>query len=83
MSEEMSEDMPERMSEQMSGEMSEDMPERMSGQMSGEMSEGMHIPSQDVDLHKMSLIKLLLFKPLGEGNDMDEKGNPLDPYRTI
>ena len=27
--------------------------------------EGMHIPSPDVDPHKMSLIKLLLFKPLG------------------
>ena len=27
--------------------------------------EGMHIPSPDVDLRKMSLIKLLLFKPLG------------------
>ena len=45
--------------------------------------EGMHIPSPDVDPHKMSLIKLLLFKPLGQSNDMDEKGNPLDPYRGI
>ena len=45
--------------------------------------EGMHIPSPDVDPHKMSLIKLLLFKPLGQSNDMDEKGNPLDPYRAI
>ena len=31
----------------------------------------------------MSLIKLLLFKPLGQNNDMDEKGNPQDPYRAI
>ena len=45
--------------------------------------EGMHIPSPDVDPHKMSLIKLLLFKPLGQSNDMDEKGIPLDPYRAI
>ena len=45
--------------------------------------EGMHIPSPDVDPHKMSLIKLLLFKPLGQSNDMDEKGNPQDPYRAI
>ena len=45
--------------------------------------EGMHIPSPDVDPHKMSLIKLLLFKPLGLSNDMDEKGNPLDPYRAL
>ena len=45
--------------------------------------EGMHIPSPDVDPHKMSLIKLLLFKPLGRNNDMDEKGNPQDPYRAI
>ena len=45
--------------------------------------EGMQIPSPDVDPHKMSLIKLLLFKPLGQSNDMDEKGNPLDPYRAI
>ena len=45
--------------------------------------EGMHIPSPDVDPHKMSLIKLLLFKPLGQSNDMDEKGNPLDPYNHI
>ena len=45
--------------------------------------EGMHIPSPDVDPHKMSLIKLLLFKPLGQNNDMDEKGNPQDPYRAI
>ena len=28
--------------------------------------EGMHIPSPDVDPHKMSLIKLLLFKPLAK-----------------
>ena len=45
--------------------------------------EGMHIPSPDVDPHKMSLIKLLLFKPLGQNNDMDEKSNPQDPYRAI
>ena len=45
--------------------------------------EGMHIPSPDVDPHRMSLIKLLLFKPLGQNNDMDEKGNPQDPYRAI
>ena len=45
--------------------------------------EGMQIPSPDVDPHRMSLIKLLLFKPLGQSNDMDEKGNPLDPYRAI
>ena len=45
--------------------------------------EGMYIPSPDVDPHKMSLIKLLLFKPLGQNNDMDEKGNPQDPYRAI
>ena len=45
--------------------------------------EGMQIPSPDVDPHKMSLIKLLLFKALGQSNDMDEKGNPLDPYRAI
>lgn len=45
--------------------------------------EGMHIPSPDVDPHKMSLIKLLLFKPLGQNNDMDEKGNPQDPYKAI
>ena len=43
----------------------------------------MHIPSPDVDPHKMSLIKLLLFKPLGQNNDMDEKGNPQGPYRAI
>eukprot|EP00435_Cladocopium_sp_Y103_P007174 s1119_g2.t1 len=45
--------------------------------------EGMRIPSPDVDPHKMSLIKLLLFKLLGVSNDMDEKGNPLDPYRAL
>ena len=45
--------------------------------------EGMHIPSPDVDPHKMSLIKLLLFKPLGVSNGMDEKGNLLDPYRAL
>ena len=45
--------------------------------------EGMHIPSPDVDPHKMSLVKWLLFKPLGQSNGMDEKGNPLDPYRAI
>ena len=45
--------------------------------------EGLHIPSPDVDPQKMSLIKLLLFKPLGQNNDMDEKGNPQDPYRAI
>ena len=45
--------------------------------------EGMHIPSPHVDPHKMSLIKLLLFKPLGQSKDMDEKGIPLDPYRAI
>ena len=26
---------------------------------------------------------MLLFKPLGQNNDMDEKGNPQDPYRAI
>ena len=44
--------------------------------------EGMQVPSPDVDPHKMSLIKLLLFKPFKQSNDMDEKGNPLDPYRA-
>ena len=29
------------------------------------------------------MIKLLLFKPLGQNNDMDEKGNPQDPYKAI
>lgn len=45
--------------------------------------EGMHIPSPDVDPHKMSLIKLLLFKPFGCSDDMDDKGNPVDPYRAM
>ena len=45
--------------------------------------EGMHIPSPDVDPHKMSLIKLLLFKPLGQSNDMDEKGIPQERGNSI
>eukprot|EP00434_Breviolum_minutum_P033486 symbB.v1.2.029632.t1/scaffold3263.1/size104115/8 len=44
--------------------------------------EGMQVPSPDVDPHKMNLIKLLLFKPFKQSKDMDEKGNPLDPYRA-
>ena len=43
----------------------------------------MHIPSLDVDPHKMSLIKLLIFKPFGGGNGTDEKGNLVDPYRAM
>jgi len=40
--------------------------------------EGMRIPSLGVGPHKMSLIKLLPFKPVGHSNryDMDENGNP-------
>ena len=38
----------------------------------------MQIPPPDVDPHKMSLINLPIFKPVGQSNDMDERGYLLD-----
>ena len=45
--------------------------------------EGLFVPSPDVDPHKAALIKLLLFKPLHALSDMDEQGNPTDPFETL
>ena len=44
--------------------------------------ESMQIPPPDVDPHKMSLINLPIFKPVGQSNDMDERGYLLDPCRV-
>ena len=44
--------------------------------------EGIYIPSADVDPHKMSLIKLLLFKPIHSAG-MDDKGLPEDPFSKL
>ena len=48
----------------------------------GRERRGGGIPSPDVDPHKMSLIKLLLFKPM-QDLGMDEKGNPTDPFKHL
>ena len=45
--------------------------------------EGIYIPSPHVNPHLMSLIKLTLFKPFHAVDDMDDHGNPLDPYKKI
>ena len=45
--------------------------------------EGIYIPSPDVNPHMMSLIKLILFKPMHETDAVDDRGNPLDPYKRV
>jgi len=46
--------------------------------------EGLFMPSPDVDPHKNALIKLLLFNPLHAPTlEMDDKGNPLDPFEAL
>mgnify|MGYP003323325118 CR=1 FL=1 len=45
--------------------------------------QGLFVPSPDVDPHKNALIKLLLFKPLHAEAEMDEQGNPTDPYEQL
>ena len=45
--------------------------------------EGLFVPSPDVDPHKNALIKLLLFKPLHAKAEMDEQGDPIDPYEQL
>jgi hypothetical protein len=45
--------------------------------------EGLFVPSPDVDPHKNALIKLLLFKPLHAEAEIDEQGNPTDPYEQL
>ena len=45
--------------------------------------EGIYIPSPDVNPHLMSLIKLILFKPFQATDDVDDKGDALDPYRLL
>ena len=45
--------------------------------------EGLFVPSPDVDPHKNALIKLLLFKPLHAEAEMDEQGDPIDPYEQL
>ena len=45
--------------------------------------EGLFVPSLEVGPHKNALIKLLLFKPLHDFPDMDEQGNPMDPFETL
>ena len=45
--------------------------------------EGLFVPSPDVDPHKNALINLLLFKPLQAEAEMDEQGDPTDPYEQL
>ena len=45
--------------------------------------EGLQIPSPDTDPHKYALIKLLLFKPLQRSREMDDEGNPIDPFQSL
>ena len=45
--------------------------------------EGLFVPSPDVDPHKNALIKLLLFTPLHAEAEMDEQGDPIDPYEQL
>ena len=45
--------------------------------------EGLFVPSPDVDPHKNALIKLLLFKPLHADAEVDEQGDPTDPYEQL
>ena len=56
--------------------------QRISLQMRIPQIEGIYIPSPDVDPHKMSLIKLLLFKPIHSAG-MDDKGLPEDPFSKL
>ena len=56
--------------------------QRISLQMRIPQIEGIYIPSPDVDPHKMSLIKLLLFKPI-HSEGMDDKGLPADPFSKL
>ena len=45
--------------------------------------EGVYIPSPDVNPHLMSLIKLILFKPFLSSEQLDDAGNPQDPFREL
>ncbi len=45
--------------------------------------EGLFVPSPDIDPHKNSLIKLLCFMPMHASAEMDDQGNPLDPYECL
>ena len=45
--------------------------------------EGLFIPSPDVNPHMMSLIKLIIFKPMHVNDDLDDRGNQLDPYKRV
>ena len=45
--------------------------------------EGIFIPSPEVNPHIMSLIKLILFKPMHVSDDVDDRGNPVDPYKLV
>ena len=45
--------------------------------------EGFFVPSPDVDPHKNALIRLLLFKPLHAPEEMNELGEPIDPYEEL
>ena len=45
--------------------------------------EGLFVPSPDVDPHKHALIKRLRFKPLHAEAEVDEQGNPRDPYEHL
>ena len=45
--------------------------------------QGLFVPSPDVDPHKNALIKLLLFKPLHAQEEMNELGEPIDPYEQL
>lgn len=44
---------------------------------------GISVPSPDIDPHKNCLVKLLLFKPYNALDEMDDQGNPLDPYQCL
>ena len=45
--------------------------------------EGLFVPSPDVDPHKNALIKVLICKPLHAEAEMDEQGDPTDPYEQL
>ena len=45
--------------------------------------EDLFVRSPDVDPHKNDLIKLLLFKPLHAHAEVDEQGDPTDPYEQL
>jgi hypothetical protein len=45
--------------------------------------EGIFIPSPEVNPHILSLIKLILFKPMHVSDDVDDRGNPVDPYKLV